>query len=229
MRRSPSQARTVNLPPPIMSDFLATNPKTVQNATLSRNLGTTFIHIGSEPPSTGDVVPPLHLSSTFHQQLVGHPSGISDPNSFGKGYGYSRSGNSTRGAFERAIAAAESASHGVAYSSGCAAISAVTTSFLQAGDHVICVDDAYGGTRRLFSKILQPSLAITFSFIDFNDTELLQKTLEKHPNTRLLWLETPTNPTLQIMDIRKTADIANAHPDMNLLLCVDNTFCSPCE
>ena len=114
---------------------------------------------------TGAVVPPISLATTFAQHGLGKLSGLDNPNSFGKGYEYSRTGNPTRGAFERAIAAVENGAYGIAFSSGLASTAAIIQT-LSTGDHVICIDDVYGGTQRLFRRIVAPGSNISFSFMD---------------------------------------------------------------
>jgi len=168
---------------------------------------------------TGAVVPPISLATTFKQLVPGQATAPDDPNSFGAGYEYSRTGNPTRGAFERAVAASEGATYCVAFGSGSAATSAVVHC-LKAGDRVLCVDDVYGGTQRYFRRIVQPCMGISIDFEDMADPQSL--TFE--PNTKLVWLETPTNPTLKITDIAKVAAKAKSE---GALLAVDNTFCSP--
>ena len=126
-------------------------------------------------------------------------------------------GNPTRGAFERAVAAAEGAKFCVAFSSGSAATSAVIH-LLGHGDHMLCIDDVYGGTQRYFRKIVSPSMGIEIKFVD------MSKDIPFGSNPRLLWLETPTNPTLKITDIAKVSQEARGN---NCLMAVDNTFCSP--
>merc|ERR1712232_58655 len=133
------------------------------------------------------------------------------------GYEYSRTGNPTRGAFERAVASAENAKFCVAFSSGSASTSAVIH-LLKSGDHVLCVDDVYGGTQRYFRRIVRPNMGISFDFVNMNDD------IPFKSNTKLLWLETPTNPTLKITDIAKVSKEAKPR---GCLLAVDNTFCSP--
>jgi cystathionine gamma-lyase len=165
------------------------------------------------------VVVPISLATTFGQSSPGIPTAVSDPNSFGKGYEYSRTGNPTRGAFERAMAAAEHAKYCVAFASGMAATSAVTH-LLSHGDRVLCVDDVYGGTQRYFRRIASPQMGIRFDFLDF---EHMPNT-PIPPDTKLLWLETPTNPTLKISDIQTVAHAAHQN---HCLLAVDNTFLSP--
>jgi len=169
---------------------------------------------------TGAVVVPISLATTFLQTTPGQATAPDDPNSWGKGYEYARTGNPTRGAFERAVAAAEKAQYCVAFSSGSAATSAVLHC-LKHGDHVLCVDDVYGGTQRYFRRIAHPVMNMSFDFCDFSAQ---QPSALFQDNTKLIWLETPSNPTLKITDIAMMAEQAKTH---KCLLAVDNTFCSP--
>lgn len=185
--------------------------------------GTTLIHAGQEPdPQTGAVVPPLVLATTFAQKKAGILSGTKLPASFGKGFEYSRTGNPTRGAYESCVAASEGAKYGLAFSSGMAAITACTH-LLGHGAHVISSDDVYGGTQRYFRKLCVPQMAQDFSFVDMTDIKNIEAAIT--PKTKLLWCETPSNPTLKLTDIEAVAEVAKKH---KLLLVVDNTFMSPC-
>lgn len=193
---------------------------------MTKGTGTIYIHgatdaNGSLSDPTGSVVEPISLATTFRQQGPGMATAKNDPNSFGLGYEYSRTGNPTRGVFERSLAAAEGADYCVAFSSGSAATSAVTH-LLNHGDSILCIDDVYGGTQRYFRKIVNPSMNIRVDFVDFDNEEETHAKLT--PRTKLLWLETPTNPTLKLTDIEKVAELANANES---ILAVDNTFCSP--
>lgn len=184
--------------------------------------GTAAIHAGQEPDArTGAVVPPISLATTFAQSSPGVPHGLDDPNSFGKGYEYSRTGNPTRGAFERAMAAVEHGQYAVAFASGLAATSALVH-LLETGQHVVCVDDVYGGTQRYFRRVAKPTYNINFSFVDFNDPAALEAAFT--PETRLCWLETPTNPMLKVTDIARVAALCK---QKGVLFVVDNTFLSP--
>ena len=189
-----------------------------------RGRGTAYLHFGNHNElnhvsnPTGAVVVPISLATTFRQDTPGVTTASDDPNSFGMGYEYSRTGNPTRGAFERALASAENARYCVAFASGSAATSAVIH-LLRHGDHVLCVDDVYGGTQRYFRKIVNPVMGIDIDFVDFQKDGVPLK-----DNTKLIWLETPTNPTLKITDIRMVADAAEK---ADSILAVDNTFCSP--
>jgi cystathionine beta-lyase/cystathionine gamma-synthase len=169
---------------------------------------------------TGAVVVPISLATTFRQSKPGQATAADDPNSFGSGYEYSRTGNPTRGAFERAMIAAERGSrYAVAFASGSAATSAIVHC-LKSGDHILCIDDVYGGTQRYFRRIVRPNMGIAIDFCDMASADALPF----QSNTKLLWLETPTNPTLKVSDI---SAIAQKCKDRNCWLAVDNTFCSP--
>ena len=187
-----------------------------------RGVGTIAIHAGQEPDaSTGGVTVPINLSTTFAQASPGRTRGHDDPRSYGHGYEYGRSGNPTRGAFEVQIAALEHAAHAVAFSSGVAAISAVTH-LLDAGDHVVCIDDVYGGTQRLLRKVCKPAMGIDTTFVDFNEPGALEAAIT--PRTKMVWCESPTNPTLKLVDIAACAAVAARR---GLHFIVDNTFMSP--
>ena len=173
-------------------------------------LATRAIHAGQPPdPATGATVPPVYLTSTFTQQGIGQH----------QGYEYSRTGNPTRAALEACLASLEDGRHGLAFASGLAAIDAVLAQ-LRAGDHVVSVEDVYGGTYRLFERI-HAARGIDFSYWD-GRIESLEDALR--PDTRLLWLESPTNPLLQLVDIAVASRIAREH---GILTAVDNTFASP--
>lgn len=176
-----------------------------------KGFGTRALHAGVLPdPSSGAVITPISLSTTFQQSSPG----------VHLGYDYSRSGNPTRDAFEKNIAACENAAHALAFSSGLAA-TATITHLLNAGDHVICMDDVYGGTRRQFTRITARH-GLTFSYVDFSKPGALEGAIT--PKTKLAWLETPTNPLLKITDIAMVAEITKKH---NIIFVVDNTFMSP--
>lgn len=172
---------------------------------------TKAIHAGQEPdPTTGAIMTPIYQTSTYAQ------AGIGDH----KGYEYARSGNPTRTALEECLASLENGTYGLAFASGLAAESAVL-SLLKAGDHIVSCDDLYGGSFRLFERILR-GYTIEASYVTANTVAEYERAIR--PNTKLIWLETPTNPLLRLVDIRAVADIAHQH---NLLLVVDNTFSSP--
>ena len=172
---------------------------------------TRAIHAGQEPdPSTGAIMTPVYQSSTYVQASPG----------VHKGYEYSRTQNPTRAALEACIASLEGGAHGLAFASGCAATTTIMH-LLKAGDHVVCMDDLYGGTYRLFTRVMS-EVGLEFSFADLSDPDALEPLLK--PNTKLLWLETPTNPMLKLVDIQALADRAHAH---GVQVVVDNTFMSP--
>jgi cystathionine gamma-synthase/cystathionine gamma-lyase len=172
---------------------------------------TTAVHRGQEPDrTTGAVTVPVYQTSTYQQDAVGKP----------RGYEYSRTGNPTRAALETALAALEGGRHGLAFSSGVAAISAVLE-LLKPGDHVVAGDDLYGGTYRLFEKVYG-KWGLKTSYASSHDPQAFRRALR--PQTRLIWLETPTNPLLKICDVRAIAKIARA---AGVPLAVDNTFASP--
>ena len=175
---------------------------------------TLTIHAGQDPdPVNGAVMTPIYQTSTYAQDGVGRPR---------QGYEYSRTKNPTRLALENCLAALEAGNFGLAFSSGMAATDTVLR-LLDSGMHVLAGDDVYGGTFRLFDKILR-RYGLDFTFADTTDPESVAETLT--PLTRLVWLETPTNPLLNVTDIRAVAEIVHAHPNHPLLV-VDNTFATP--
>lgn len=178
----------------------------------THGIGTKAIHAGQSPdPSTGAVMVPIYATSTYAQASPGDH----------QGYEYSRSHNPTRFAYERCVAELESGTHGYAFASGLAATSTVLE-LLDSGAHVICMDDVYGGTYRLFERVRRRSAGLEFSFVDLDDLDAVKAALQ--PNTKMIWCETPTNPLLKLVDIRRLAEFAKAN---GLLLAVDNTFSSP--
>jgi len=175
-------------------------------------LGTLAIHGGQSPdPATGAVMPPIYATSTYAQSSPG----------VHQGFEYSRTHNPTRFAYERCVAALEGGSRGFAFASGLAATSTLLE-LLDSGDHVIAMDDLYGGSYRLFERVRKRSAALGFSFVDLTDPAKFEAAIT--PKTRLVWIETPTNPLLKIVDIAAIAAIAKRH---GLLVAVDNTFASP--
>jgi cystathionine beta-lyase/cystathionine gamma-synthase len=175
---------------------------------------TLAIHAGQAPdPANGAVMTPIYQTSTYAQDGVGKPR---------QGYEYSRTQNPTRKALEDCLAALEGGRHGLAFASGMAATDAVLR-LLDPGSHVLAGDDVYGGTFRLFDKILR-RYGLDFTFADTTDPESVAEALT--PSTRLVWLETPTNPLLSVTDIRAVAEIVGAHPNGPILV-VDNTFATP--
>jgi len=172
---------------------------------------TKAIHAGQEPdPTTGSVMTPIYQTSTYAQTGMGEH----------KGYEYARTGNPTRTALETCIAALENGRYGLAFASGLATEQAVL-SLLSAGDHIVSSDDLYGGSYRLFERVMR-RYNVETSYVGTNAIADYAKAIR--PNTKLLWLETPTNPLLRLADIRAIADIAHHH---KILLVVDNTFSSP--
>ena len=179
----------------------------------SENLGfsTRAIHAGQSPdPTTGAIMTPLYLTSTYVQESPG----------VHKGWEYSRTHNPTRRAYENCMASLESGKYGFAFASGCAATTTILH-LLKGGDHVVAMDDMYGGTFRLFDKVLRHD-GMDFSFVDLTKVENFEKAIK--PNTKLVWLETPTNPTLKLVDIKKISALDKAK---GILVAVDNTFMSP--
>jgi cystathionine gamma-lyase len=186
--------------------------------------GTRYVHVGSEPDATtGAVVVPISLGTTFAQSSPGIARAVDAPDSLGRGFEYGRTGNPTRGAFERAMASAEGAAGAVAFASGLAATVAILHT-LATGDHVVCTADVYGGTQRFFNRIAAPTYGMTFSFVDTSVPGALAAELAAQPRAKLVWLESPTNPTLSVSDIRACAAAAHA---AGARLVVDNTFMSP--
>lgn len=172
---------------------------------------TRAIHAGQKPdPTTGAIMTPVYLTSTYVQESPGHH----------KGYEYSRTANPTRQAFEDCLASLEGGARGFAFASGMAAIT-TALHLLKQGDHIVAADDMYGGTFRLFDKVLRHH-GLSFSYGDLTRPENFLKLIT--PQTKMVWLETPTNPTLKIIDIAAIAEIAKKQ---NILVAVDNTFMSP--
>jgi len=172
---------------------------------------TRAIHAGQEPdPATGAVVVPIYQTSTYAQDALGKH----------RGYEYSRTGNPTRAALETCIAALEGGAHGLAFASGMAAEAAIMQ-LLKPGDHTVAVDDLYGGSYRLFRRVLEP-MGLSFSFVDGSDLTAVEKSLTDR--TRMVWVESPTNPLLKLVDIEAVSKLAHAR---QALLVVDNTFMSP--
>lgn len=175
-------------------------------------LGTLAIHGGQSPdPSTGAVMPPIYATSTYAQSSPG----------VHQGFEYSRTHNPTRFAYERCVAALEGGSRGFAFASGMAATSTVLE-LLDSGDHIIAMDDIYGGTYRLFERVRKRSAGLDFSFVDLTDLSAFEAAIR--PGTKMVWVETPTNPMLKIVDIEAVCAIARKH---GLRVVVDNTFASP--
>ena len=178
---------------------------------MSEKIDTLCVHAGQEPdPWSHAVMTPIVLSSTFAQDGPGSHHG----------YDYSRAGNPTRTALEACLAAIESGTHGIAFGSGCAATTTILLT-LRTGDHVVASDDVYGGTFRIFDKVMK-DFGIEATFVDMTDLDAARKAMRK--NTRLVWVETPSNPMLKIIDIAALAEMSRA---AGAQLCVDNTFATP--
>jgi cystathionine gamma-synthase len=179
----------------------------------SQGFETRAIHAGQEPdPLTGAVIPPIYQTSTFKQDGVG---GLRE------GYEYSRSANPTRTALEENLASIESGNFGFAFASGLAAEDTLLRTVLRPGDHIVIPNDAYGGTFRLIARVLK-EWGVSFSSAPVDDVEAIQQAMTKE--TKLIWTETPTNPLLNIADIKAISELAHSN---NALLVVDNTFASP--
>ena len=173
---------------------------------------TRAIHAGQEPdPSTGAIMTPIYATSTYVQQSPGKH----------KGYDYARSINPTRSAYERCIADLESGTRGFAFASGLAAM-ATALETLESGSHLVVSDDLYGGTFRLFEKVRRRSANLDFTYVDLTDASRFESEIK--PNTRMVWIETPSNPLLKLIDLEAIAKIAREH---KILSVSDNTFASP--
>ncbi|MBA3831838.1 MAG: PLP-dependent transferase [Chthoniobacterales bacterium] len=176
------------------------------------HLATRVIHAGQSPdPSTGAVMTPIYQTSTYVQESPGRH----------KGYDYARSINPTRSAYERCVADLESGTRGWAFASGLAAMSTALET-IDSGSHVVVSDDLYGGTFRLFEKVRRRSANLDFTFLDLTDASKLEAAIQ--PNTRMVWVETPSNPLLKLIDLEAVAKIARKH---NAISVSDNTFASP--
>src|ERR1700720_80772 len=179
--------------------------------TSSARFSTVCLHAGQEPdPSTGSIITPIYQTSTYVQEALGKH----------KGYEYGRTQNPTRMALERNITAIEGGKAGFAFASGMAAIGAIAT-LLKSGDHVVVSDNTYGGTFRLFDKVLT-RYQLCFSYVDTSKLDEVERAIP--PSTRMLFVETPTNPVMRLTDLRAAADLAHRH---GVRLVVDNTFASP--
>ncbi len=180
--------------------------------TEKHKFATRAVHAGQEPdPSTGAVIPPIYATSTYAQESPG----------VHKGYEYSRTQNPTRIAYEKCMAELENGQHGFAFASGMAAIGTLLE-LLDSGDHVICVDDLYGGTYRLFDGVRKRSAGLEFSFIDMTNISSIEAAIR--PNTRMIWFESPTNPLLKLVDIEAVSNLASSR---RIVTVMDNTFASP--
>jgi cystathionine gamma-lyase len=179
---------------------------------MTQKFGTLAIHAGQQPdPSTGAIMTPIYATSTYVQESPG----------VHKGYEYSRSQNPTRFAYEACIAALENGARGFAFASGLAATSAVLET-LDSGDHVIAADDMYGGTFRLFERVRKRSAGLTFTYVDMSDPERIRDAATVR--TKLIWIETPSNPMLKLIDLNRVAEIGKS---IGAVTVADNTFASP--
>lgn len=176
------------------------------------NIETQVVHAGERPdPSTGAIMTPIYATSTYVQSAPGEH----------QGYEYSRSQNPTREALERCLATLENGVKGFAFGSGLAAIGTIMET-LNTGDHIIASDDLYGGTYRLFENVRKRSAGLSFSFVDCTNPQNIIDAIQ--PNTKMLWIETPSNPMLKLIDLEKMVEIAKSH---NLISVADNTFATP--
>ena len=184
----------------------------MKSSTKNKGFETKAIHAGQQPdPTTGAIMTPIYASSTYVQESPG----------VHEGYEYSRSHNPTRKALEDCIAALENGSGGFAFASGMAA-TATVLEMLDSGDHVIAMDDLYGGTYRLFENVRKRSAGLEFTFANLSDLDKLEASLQE--NTKMIWVESPTNPLLKLVDLQAISEFAKKH---NLIAVCDNTFCSP--
>jgi len=176
------------------------------------HLASRVIHAGFSPdPTTGAIMTPIYATSTYVQETPGKH----------KGYEYSRTANPTRDAYEKCVADLESGQRAFAFASGMAAIATVLE-LLKPGDHILAVDDLYGGTYRILERVRKRSQGLEISFVDFCDIEKVEAAIR--PTTRMIWVETPTNPMLKLIDLERILDITKKH---NVITVVDNTFASP--
>ena len=192
--------------------------------TEEKEIGTILVHTGELNNEKHDVTMPIHLSTTFIQDNVeGPPPCIDDEYSFGEGYEYQRISNPTRGAFEKAMADIERAKYAVAFSSGMAAISSILHG-IEPKTHIICASDIYGGTYRLFEKFMRPVYGMQVEYLD--DWKSTKLTEIIRPNTGLIWIETPTNPSLKLVDVQNVVKkVKNLSKKIKIV--VDNTFATP--
>ena len=178
---------------------------------------TRAIHVGEEPNlkdgGYGDVAMPIHVASTYARKEVDQPTA---------GYEYARTDNPTRNALEKRLASLEEARFGMAFASGLAAETSIFLALLRTNDHVIAFDDLYGGSRRLFSQVFAGNFQIHIQYVDARHLSQIENAIQ--PHTRMIWLETPTNPLMKLCDIRAISELAHSH---GLIVVVDNTFASP--
>jgi cystathionine beta-lyase/cystathionine gamma-synthase len=179
---------------------------------VKKHFETRAIHAGQSPdPLTGAVMTPIYATSTYRQKAPGEHTG----------YEYSRTKNPTRTAYEACIADLESGRHDFAFATGMAAVNTVID-LLDAGDHVIATDDLYGGSFRLFDKVKTRTNSLSFSFVDMQHVDQIEAAIQ--PNTKMIWVETPSNPMLKLADLQQIAALAKKH---KLFSVVDNTFATP--
>ncbi|HET7096031.1 MAG TPA: PLP-dependent aspartate aminotransferase family protein [Casimicrobiaceae bacterium] len=179
---------------------------------MNHKFGTLAIHAGQPPdPATGAVITPIYATSTYAQQSPGVHQGLD----------YGRSHNPTRWAYERCVAALESGTDAFAFASGMAT-TATVLELIDSGSHVVALDDLYGGTRRLFERVRRRSAGLSFTYLPFSDADQLGQALR--PDTRMIWVESPSNPLLKLVDLEAVATLARQR---NILSVVDNTFASP--
>ncbi|MGB9429843.1 MAG: cystathionine gamma-synthase [Gammaproteobacteria bacterium] len=184
----------------------------MQSSGKKQGFATRAIHAGQSPdPTTGAVMQPIYATSTYAQESPGKH----------KGYEYSRTQNPTRMAYERCVADLENGQRGFAFASGMAA-TATILDLLDSGAHVVAMDDMYGGTYRLFERVRKRSAGLKFSFVDLRERQALESAIR--PETRMIWVETPTNPLLKLVDLAMAAEVARKH---KLISVCDNTFASP--
>lgn len=184
----------------------------MSNSKKQQGFATRAIHAGQSPdPTTGAVMQPIYATSTYAQESPGKH----------KGYEYSRTQNPTRMAYERCVADLESGTRGFAFASGLAA-TATILELLDSGSHVVAMDDMYGGTYRLFERVRKRSAGLEFSFVDLRERKALEAAIR--PETKLIWVETPTNPLLKLVDLNMVAEVAHKH---KIIAACDNTFASP--
>jgi len=177
-----------------------------------KKFATRAIHAGQEPdPTTGAIMPPIYATSTYVQESPG----------VHKGYEYSRTQNPTRMAYERCVADLESGAHGFAFASGMAATGTILE-LVDSGSHIIAMDDLYGGTRRLFSGVRERSAGLNFSYVDLSDLEVAAAAFRD--DTAMVWIETPTNPLLKLVDLKAIVELAKKS---GAVVVVDNTFATP--
>ena len=177
-----------------------------------KKFATRAIHAGQEPdPTTGAIMPPIYATSTYVQESPGKH----------KGYEYSRTQNPTRMAYERCVADLESGKHGFAFASGMAAIGTILE-LIDSGSKIVAMDDLYGGTRRLFSNVRERSAGLTFDYVDLSDNAAAEAAIDD--DTDMVWIETPTNPLLKLVDLEAIAELAKKS---GALVVVDNTFATP--